>query len=117
LQSLDPERSAAVLLDDRWHRVTPLVFFDDPEVETYLADTAAALSGHARESVRVIKTAMPRIMSLQHPNSAAADIAGRPVAPHENRCVASLRSVFKVYGAENALETGANVHRAGRPSR
>jgi hypothetical protein len=43
--------------------------------------------------------------------------AGRPVAPHENRCVASLRSVFKVYGAENALETGANVHRAGRPSR
>jgi len=37
--------------------------------------------------------------------------------PRSLRCVASLRSVFKVYGAENALETGANVHRAGRPSR
>jgi hypothetical protein len=45
LESLDPGSSAAVRLDDRWHRFTPLEPISDAEVEDDLVQTKAALSG------------------------------------------------------------------------
>jgi hypothetical protein len=50
LPSLSPEHSAAVLLDDGWHRFTPLVPIDQTEVDEDLANTAAAISGIHIES-------------------------------------------------------------------
>lgn len=48
LSGLSPERSAAVLLDDRWHRVTPLAVMKQPEEN--FSNMMAALSGQHVES-------------------------------------------------------------------